>query len=140
MLTAADFIRSPTPGNRGSLSLALFPGYTDANLIDFLNALITVGYAEPKVIAAAGDTEKDRLVTAYVYASAYDEALMLAALRPTEIALDDLGTRKVDIKTLTGILSTRRKEALAQWEAETIVPGPPVDRNPSVTVPLVPGW
>lgn len=139
-LTAPDFIRSTEPGYRGRLPLSLFPGYTLASLSAFLDALLLVAYAEPRVVAAPTEAEKNRLAEAYVYASAYDEALLIAALRPTEISLDDLGTRKVDIKTLTGILSGWRKEWLAAWNETPAEAAAGGDTNESVTVRLGSGW
>lgn len=139
MLVPADFIRSTEPGNRGRLSLSLFPGYTLETLGEFIQALLTVAYAEPRVIAQTVEEAQDRLVQAYVYASAYDEALLLAATRPTETSLDDLGTRKVDVKNLTAIITGWRKEWLAVWDADpSPTPAPPTQG--SVTVPMSPGW
>lgn len=136
MLVAADFIRSKTPGNRGRLSLALFPGYTEAELTDFLTTLIANGYAHPTVTALPVD-ERDARVEAYVYWQAYDEALSIAITSNSEVRLDNVGTKKRDAKalreTLAGwIADYRRLFETGSESGKASVPG-------SVSVDIVPG-
>jgi hypothetical protein len=109
MITASQFVRYE--GGTGRLILGLFPGYTQMALTGRIQDLITAAYLHPTVAAASPGTEQDVLASAYVYEQAYDEALLLAATRPTEIRMERLGTRKMDVAALIRLLEKWRDDA-----------------------------